>query len=255
MPAESLGSNDPTSGGPRAAPGVPTVSVIIPAYNASDNVGPLLECLMAQDYPASAFEIIVDDDGSTDGALDGVLSRFSRVTFLPQKRAGSYAARNTGAAASQAGVLAFTDADCRPRAGWLREGVAALCSGRADLIAGAVVAEITDRGSVVQCYDACFGIVQEYYSAQFAFGATANLMLTRKTFLASGGFDGRLRSCGDQEFCNRAVRHGYRLAYSGTAEVGHRARTTVAELVEKRIRAPAAAPYHSRTSRISCRGR
>jgi hypothetical protein len=68
------------------------------------------------------------------------------------------------------------------------------------------------------------------------FGATANLFTRRYVFEAVGGFDARLKSCGDREWGMRVRDAGYRLAYSDTARVFHPARRTWGELIKKTAR-------------------
>jgi glycosyltransferase involved in cell wall biosynthesis len=87
----------------------PLVSVIIPTYNRADLVRQALASVKAQTF--RDFEIVVVDDGGTDGTHE-VLSadRELRVLRHPH-RCGVAAARNTGAAAARGKWLAFLDSD------------------------------------------------------------------------------------------------------------------------------------------------
>ena len=85
------------------------VSVIIPAYNAAPFLAETLESVLAQTVPAS--EIIVVDDGSTDGTGEIAKSYEPRVNVVTQANRGVTVARNAGAAAAQGAWLAFLDAD------------------------------------------------------------------------------------------------------------------------------------------------
>ncbi|MDO9530947.1 MAG: glycosyltransferase [Deltaproteobacteria bacterium] len=87
----------------------PLVSVIIPTYNRADLVQQALASVQAQTY--RDFEIVVVDDGGTDGTYE-VLSadRELRVLRHPDCR-GVAAARNTGAAVARGEWLAFLDSD------------------------------------------------------------------------------------------------------------------------------------------------
>ena len=91
----------------------PLVSVIVPAYNRADCVENAVSSILAQTY--SNLEIIVVDDGSTDGTLQ-ILERLSqqerRVRFIRQPRnQGAQAARNAGINASNGTWIAFLDSD------------------------------------------------------------------------------------------------------------------------------------------------
>ena len=90
-------------------------SVIIPLYNKAPYVKKALESVFAQTY--TDFELIIVDDGSTDGseaiAEDLLASRPSPLAFrlLKQKNAGVSAARNNGFSVSSRDYIAFLDAD------------------------------------------------------------------------------------------------------------------------------------------------
>jgi glycosyltransferase involved in cell wall biosynthesis len=87
----------------------PLVSVIIPTYNRADLVRQALASVQAQTY--RDFEIVVVDDGGTDGAFE-VLSAWQELRVLRHAgRRGVSAARNTGVAAARGEWLAFLDSD------------------------------------------------------------------------------------------------------------------------------------------------
>ena len=85
----------------------PLVSVVIPAFNAADFVADAIESVLAQDY--ERIEVIVVDDGSTDGTA-AVVSRFP-VRCLSQPNVGSAGARNLGVGAALGSLVSFLDAD------------------------------------------------------------------------------------------------------------------------------------------------
>ncbi len=90
---------------------VERVSVIMPCYNAAAYVGEAVEDVLAQRY--GAVELIVVDDGSTDGSADVVAGYGSPVHLIRQANAGCAAARNTGLAHATGRYVAFLDADDR----------------------------------------------------------------------------------------------------------------------------------------------
>ncbi len=88
---------------------VPLISVILPVYNREASVSRAIESVFAQTY--RPFELIVIDDGSTDGTRR-VLERFgSRITLFTQPHAGAYVARNLGISHASGEFLAFIDSD------------------------------------------------------------------------------------------------------------------------------------------------
>lgn len=103
------------------------ISVIIPARNEEDNIKTCIESLLAQQYPAHLFEIIVVDDGSTDdtaGIVQRISEKHKRVKLLKPERAFENAHKKN---AIQLGInqalgplIACTDADCTHHPGWLK---------------------------------------------------------------------------------------------------------------------------------------
>lgn len=89
---------------------MPRVSIIIPCYNAERWLAETLESALAQTWPDK--EIILVDDGSTDGSLALAKTFGSRgVNVVAQANAGAAAARNTGLRLATGDYLQFLDAD------------------------------------------------------------------------------------------------------------------------------------------------
>ncbi|WP_261386294.1 glycosyltransferase [Streptomyces sp. BK340] len=84
------------------------VSVIVPAYNESAGIEAAVRSLLASDHPV---EIIVVDDGSTDGTADLVESLRLPVRVIRQQNAGKPAALNTGLAAATYDLVVMVDGD------------------------------------------------------------------------------------------------------------------------------------------------
>ncbi|MBK8689377.1 MAG: glycosyltransferase family 2 protein [Betaproteobacteria bacterium] len=85
------------------------MSVIVPAYNCAPYIREAIESVLAQDYPNK--ELIVVDDGSTDGTSSVVEEFAGAVTLAKQANLGPAAARNHGARLATAEYLAFLDGD------------------------------------------------------------------------------------------------------------------------------------------------
>lgn len=88
------------------------ISVIIPAYNEAAGIGPVLDTIFkTMDAASYDFEVIVVDDGSTDGTADAVRKN-SRATLLQhQKNRGTGAATNTAIRHARGEIVAMTDGD------------------------------------------------------------------------------------------------------------------------------------------------
>src|SRR6185312_28777 len=84
------------------------VSVLIPVYNAEAFVAEALASVFAQDY--EPFEVIVVDDGSTDGSA-AVVQADPRVRYFRQENRGPSEARNLAARHARGELFAYVDAD------------------------------------------------------------------------------------------------------------------------------------------------
>lgn len=106
---------------------MPRVSVIVPLFNKADHVGRALASISSQTF--ADFEVIVVDDGSTDGGADIVAKhRDSRLRLLSQQNSGPGAARNRGIEQSRGLLLAFLDADDEWLPHYLETSIAGLDS-------------------------------------------------------------------------------------------------------------------------------
>jgi glycosyltransferase involved in cell wall biosynthesis len=85
------------------------VSCVIPAYNAERYLREAVDSAIRQSLPP--FEIIIVDDGSTDGTVELAARLAGPICVVRQAHAGSSTARNTGVAVSTGELLAFLDAD------------------------------------------------------------------------------------------------------------------------------------------------
>jgi glycosyltransferase involved in cell wall biosynthesis len=103
-------------------------SVVIPTYNRCESLRRCLDSLFAQDYPKGKFEILVVDDGSTDGTkemLGGLTKTRHCLKWFSQPHKGPAAARNLGLKKAAADIVGFTDDDCLPESDWVRKMVQA----------------------------------------------------------------------------------------------------------------------------------
>jgi glycosyltransferase involved in cell wall biosynthesis len=152
-------------------------------------------------------EVVVVDDGSTDGT-PAVAARFPSVRYLRQKNQGMSAARNTGSRASRGRFIAFLDADDRLLPDGLRAGVecmkehpaAAFVSGRHRMMSADGTPLPTEQPPSVQS-DHYRTLLERNYV-----GMHATVLFRREALESVGGFDRSLRACDDYDVYLRIAR-------------------------------------------------
>lgn len=161
---------------------VPELSVHIPTYDRRSFLAGLVEGLETQTLAWDRFEVVVVDNGSSDGTwteLTGLLGRTPlRMTALRlPTNVGPAGARNAAVAASRGAVVAFTDDDCLPESEWLEALLAAMAG--ADVVQGRTEPDHVATGA----WDRSIRIV-----APTPLFETCNIAYRRSHFQAAGGF-------------------------------------------------------------------
>jgi GT2 family glycosyltransferase len=222
----------------------PTVTVIIPARDATGTLGAQLDALASQSYPES-FEVIVADNGSVDGTADLVrehadraarAGRSARVGGGPRfrvveasGRTGQAYARNLGAEVAEGELLAFCDADDVVASTWLDALVAA--AGSYDAVTGPLLFARSLSPAASFCW---YGYEQDGMSRTqlgdtndfLPYASSANLAIWRSAFRELGGFDEAMPPAEDKEFSWRLQLAGRRLGYAPAAVVNYRLRAS-----------------------------
>ncbi|HLX31747.1 MAG TPA: glycosyltransferase family 2 protein [Gaiellaceae bacterium] len=113
---------------------LPSVALIVTAYNEEAAIGRRLENLRALDYPEELLELVVTSDASTDRTEELALAAGARVIRNP--RGGKVAAQDAAVRATEAEVVAFTDANSTWEAGALRKLVRNLADPKVAYVCG-----------------------------------------------------------------------------------------------------------------------
>ncbi len=105
-----------------ASASVPAVrwSVIVPARDVRAHLPAFLAGLRALRVPSGGVEVLVVDNGSTDGSAERLAAE-PGISLLHEATVGAYAARNAGVRAARGALLAFTDPDCVVAPDWLEQ--------------------------------------------------------------------------------------------------------------------------------------
>ncbi|MCK0155052.1 glycosyltransferase [Alcanivorax sp. S6407] len=195
------------------------VDIIIPVFNDAEGISRCLASLDTQSKGGCQLGVIVVDNGSSPPVKIQKSYAFP-VTMIHCDTPGSYAARNAGAAQSEADVLVFLDADCTPEKDWLINGLQAVLAEEGDwVIGGEVIYMLSNDPTATEAYQCIVGFGQEKNINIRGFTATANLFVRRELFLRVGDFDEALLSGGDREWCWRAERAGATVGFEKSAIV------------------------------------
>lgn len=179
------------------------------------------------EYPREDFEVIVVDDGSQT-PLDETVARFRtqlNISLITQEHSGPAIARNRGAAHAKGSFLAFTDDDCTPAPDWLK-ALGARFDQTPDRMIGGKTFNIVSDNLYSEVTSLLIEYLYSYYNmdpGQARFCTSNNFTLPADKFRAISGFNPSFpRAAGeDREFCERWLRHGYRMTYAPEGKVYH----------------------------------
>jgi GT2 family glycosyltransferase len=209
-----------------AAPGI---SVVVPACGRIAALRRCLAALAAQQPVAGGIEVIVSVDGPDPdpAAVREAAPQGLQLNVVKSPRTGPAGARNRGAAAARAPVLAFVDDDCEPEPGWAA-ALAAELEREPQALAGGPLVNAYPRDSAAAASHAVLAALYE----TDAFLASANLALRAEVFAALEGFDEAFPTAAgeDRDFCARAVDRGAPLVYVPHAPVLHHRRSGTGQL-------------------------
>lgn len=219
------------------------ISVIVATHNRRQRLGETLEALVRQDWPHDQLEVLLVDNGSTDGTAEMVTAFAKRpgipaVRLLHEARPGKSYAVNLAVAAARGRILVCTDDDVVPDPGWVRAIVEAMDKTGADFAVGRIrprwetppppwvsprlygVLAVPDNGP--ERFEIRTGLNEQ------AMAIGANMAVRSEVVQRIGGWRGdlgklrhTLRSGEDHEFYLRMLRAGMRGVYEPRASVAH----------------------------------
>ena len=208
---------------PRSAPRL--VSVCIPSLNTRATLGEQLDALAAQTY-TGAWEVVVLDNGSTDGSDAYALEWADRLPGLRVERVaerGISNVRNAGWRTARGDLLAFCDGDDVVVPGWLAALAAA--AETYDVVGGRLDDRVLNPPNVVRWRGALpqDGLMAPLGYLPFAPGC--NFAVWADVTASLGGWDtGYVGGSEDVDFCWRAQQRGRTLGFAPDAVVAYRYR-------------------------------
>jgi GT2 family glycosyltransferase len=210
---------------PRAENSQPFVSVIVPVRDGESTIADCLDAILATDYPPDRREILVVDNGSSDGTAGLIRSR--PVSYLREHKRGVSNARNRGIAESSGEILAFIDADCLAEPQWLTEIVRAFDDPEVGAVAGDLQHAPPTTAAERQAARLLGNWQRFAFTSNPSYPITANAAYRSDVIERIGGFDPHMIRAQDVELGLRFHQHSYlHLAYAEHATVRHRNRST-----------------------------
>jgi GT2 family glycosyltransferase len=220
------------------------VSVAVVSWNGRSHLETCLQALAAQDAPGVDWEVLVLDNGSTDGTAEWLRrERPPRVRLIESRYNVGFCAGNNRLVAEAAGdAVALLNNDTRPRSDWLGALVEALGSAPADVaaVSGQIVdweGGRLDFGRGVMTFDGhAFQLDFRRPLAaarlpaageELLFACGGNMLIRRASFLAAGGFDASFFAyLEDVDLGWRLWSGGERVIFAPGAVVHHRSSAT-----------------------------
>ena len=198
---------------------------------------------MGQTYRRDRVEYLLVDNNSQDGTADRLQAFAAAVaaqglTVRPLSEPNiqsSYAARNVGIRMAQGEILAFTDADCRPRPDWLTRLIQPFQQSAIGLVVGEIQAfsgqtPLEDYAEYREIMAQKHTIAHPFYP----YGQPANLAVRQAAFTQAGLFRPYLTTGGDADLCWRVqMATDWQVFFAQDALVRHRHRSTLKDLASQ----------------------
>ena len=218
----------------------PGVSIVIPVMNRADELRRCLTSLTQLTYPREKIQIIVVDDGSSDGSPQ--VAREFGALLVPSGGVGlgPAAARNVGAAVAKGEILAFIDSDCTASKTWLCELIAAFDDQAMAAVGGQVDGMCTE--SAVDRYESVMSSLS--LGARERSGGrgndtfylpSCNLLVRCSAFRQAGGFDDSMHVGEDVDLTWRLRDNGWTISYQPAGNVLHEHRSSIRSFMSRRF--------------------
>lgn len=222
---------------------LPSVSVIIPTLNRKDVLTEALLSLKKVDYPKKLFEVVVINDGSTDGtkeAVEGIINRLNyKFKFYNERRKGISHAKNIAIKKSRGEIIVSTDDDCLFEKTWLKKLLVPFNDPRVGAVGGPDKA-IKNENTLAKSIDFAFssfigsgGIHGRFLKVKLGhvYPPGCNMAFRREVVKKIGFFDENLAPGEDTDYNHRIETAGYKLAHVPSAFVWHRPRNSIKRFV------------------------
>ncbi len=184
-----------------------TVSIVVPNYNGGDLIKQCVQSLTRLDYPSDLLQILIVDDGSTDGTAQWLRSMDFPAHFhgvFHQHNRGRAAARNSALRQADGEIVVFLDGDMSIRPDFVRAHCEAISQPDVVAVAGRVIAgpDVPNSKLKRYLYDSPGRAARQFGESApipFQFLLTGNTSIRRATLDAVGFFDESLTGYGGED--------------------------------------------------------
>ncbi len=195
-----------------------TISIIVVTFNDREKLLCCLASLENQTWPREQREIIVVDDGSTDGTAETVRHEFPHAILVAKENSGPDNSRNYGIDKATGDIITFIDADCTAPSKWLESIATALDQTQNPVIGGRILHPGGFWARMIGLSD--FGEFQGLQPKEVSNIPTCN-MGARHELFQQFRFDEKARIGGDVLFAHQLKQSGIRLLYDPRVMVHH----------------------------------
>jgi polysaccharide deacetylase family protein (PEP-CTERM system associated) len=247
---QQLADSRPGSGGERLQTTLtlPFISVIVPVRNEGAFIAATLGQLLAQDYPADRFEVLVADGGSDDDTrvvVAGLASRHANLRLLDNPRRWSSAGRNVAVRAARGDLVVLIDGHCEidnPR--YLADLADAFRASGADSVGRPQPLDVAGATRLQRAVAAARSSWLGHHPASHIWSGREGFVppqsvavaYRREVFERVGLFDEAFDACEDVEFNHRLARAGLSCFFTPRARVRYHPRGSLRGLFRQMVR-------------------
>ena len=215
------------------------ISIVVPVRNSRELLERCLESLSQQTVARSDYEIIVVDDGSSDGSAEVARKRGARA--FQQEKKGAGAARNRGIREARGEVILFLDADCEANADWIAKISEPIGNESVDATVGRFISDQENWvARLIQMeLEGRYHRMGHYDRIDFVNSATCGF---KQEILVNTLFDESFQKLEDVDLGFRLTQNGSKIVYVPDATVKHSHPDSLRAYVSRKFRYGSTAP-------------
>lgn len=212
---------------------LPFISVVVPVYNGESTIKSCLESIMALNYPREKLEVIVVNDGSTDGTLN--LVKAYSVKIIEKDHTGYPSTINAGIKVSRGGLIVNIDADTYVAPDWLIKIVEEFKDPKVGIAGGYIATAPTSSFWAKLAGFEKEDLYDKIKSKYINFITTACTAYRKRLLIEIGLFNESLKRGSDEELAHRAIKDGWNIVLRKDAQCYHKWGSSPKEYFRKHV--------------------